>query len=57
MSSLNYEILLSIPHYYNNYGSVANNLFNIVEGTNNPLAFQDLFIFGREIVGTEDITY
>jgi len=57
VSSLNYEILLSIPHYYNNYGSVANNLFNIVEGTNNPLAFQDLFIFGREIVGTEDITY
>jgi len=57
LSSLDYEILLSIPDYYNNYGLVANKLFNNIEGINNPLVFEDLFIIGKEILGTEDITY
>ena len=52
-----YEILLSIPLYYNNYGLVVNKLFNNLEGVSNVLNFENLFIHGIEIIGTEDITY
>jgi len=45
-----YELLLSIPEYYNNYGLVVNKLFDNVEGVSGVLNFDEWFIYGIDIL-------